>query len=1754
LESDTVLSIMPSCFRATLSVIVLASVSCAFARSTASNLAKPGSLPLTFEKNEGQAGAQYRYVLQHGLEAMFFQQGADFILPAGHGGETKLRLEFVSPSPNTTLSGVQRLKGESNYLLGSDASKFHTHIANYGDVRYEGMYPGITLDFYGNGGSLEHDFTIAAHADPSAIAFRFRGAKNTAIASNGDLQIRTTDGTLLLRRPVAYQTIDGRRQLVAADFLRNKNGQIGFRLGAFDTSRPLTIDPVFSFSTYLDGSLSDSVTAVTTDSTGNIYLTGWTGSADFPTHNAEQAQLGCATTSPGGCENAFITKLDPTGKTLIYSTYIGGSDQDYGAAIAVDASGNVIIGGTSESKDFPHAGAVPTLSCQINDFCYFLASLKPDGSGLNYSGQIGGIAGDYTNGNNGRIAVDATGNAYLAGIAGSSSFLITPGTLSSTVPGYPYSTLFVMKVDPTGKVIYSTVVVGNAAPDPSSAYINWFLPTAIAVDSSGDATVAGTAGPGLPTTSGVVGAAFPNNTVNVENPSAGFVLQLNPSASAINFATYVPGTDLLGGMAIDGKGDIYVAGETGETTLPTSANAYQATEIPDNSGGIANGYIVELNPQVTSVLAGTYLDGASPSLNGGTSLDAVALDSLGNVFVGGWTGSRDFPMQNPFMSEFETGETDAAMVLAGMNANLSALEFGSFLSATDGVFAGSNFAGLTVDSSNNLIVVGTTDAPDYPTTTGSLQTQPPSSTTPQSSYIHSFVSKLNMSVAAPSVCPASWSVSFGTVPALTTSKQTLNITNCGNAPLQFSSVTSSVSTITATQSCGAVAPGGTCPITLTFVPVDDSASGGTLSLADGAAISPQLIQIGGQGQAADLEPGSNPFNMGHLLEGTTGPAQTLYLNNKGNANMTIGAVSVSGGAFSITQNSCTFPVPGNFYCTVSLSFSPSAAGPQTGSLVITSNDPVHPQLSVSLTGTGDSAYGAPVVNSVLSIGNAWPQTTLPINNGPVNLTITGSNFYPQSVVQLGGVAQQTTFVSNTSLQVTIAATSLTALGEFPLSVVNPTPGGGASPAITMTTYQQVLLNASAITSDSATGLLYAAMPSTDPTNPNTVIPIDPTTGIAGTPIPVGQDPSLLATSSDGAYVYVANQTDLTVQRINLSTKAVDRTFPYAVNGSCSYCLTPSATYLQSVPGSPQEVVLAQGFQVALYNDSGLVNYVPNSFVEYNAPQFGSFAFAGNPPTLYAEPFTSVQSPFFTTVAITASGLQYTEIMGANYGPAAGTAGQVVSDGNLLYISSGEVWNPTTQQMTGSFPVSSIYDLDQSILLDNSLGQIFITGLGEFTTPSNDAYDALAISSYGKQSLAAEQMLTFPLINASLNADLVRWGTNGFGFLVAGYPGASGIYLMSSNALAGINPVPVLTSITPAQVVAGAAAFTVTLNGSGFVAGSVVDWNGTALATTVVSGTQLTATVPASDIATAGTAQITVTSPTPGGGTSSAQTFTIQAAVPGATISPTSLSFGSVGETITSASQAVTLTNSGNAALSITSIAAGGSFAETNTCGSSLAVGANCQIAVTFTPMSSGALTGSLTVTDNAQNSPQTVSLSGTGVVPLSLGAATGGSTSASVASGGTATYNLALTGTAGFSGNVSLSCSGVPQYASCTVNPTSINLTAGSSTNFTITVTTQSSASALLRHNSASRVAGVGIYALLLLPFCLRIRRRIGQGSLMVALTCLLLAVSGCGGSGGGSGGGNSTPSVTPAGTYTLAVTAISSGVSVQQSLTLTVQ
>ena len=823
---------------------------------------------------------------------------------------------------------------------------------------------------------------------------------------------------------------------------------------------------------------------------------------------------------------------------------------------------------------------------------------------------------------------------------------------------------------------------------------------------------------------------------------------------------------------------------------------------------------------------------------------------------------------------------------------------------------------------------------------------------------------------------------------------------------------------------------------------------------------------------------------------------------------------------------------------------PAADGARTGSLTITSNDPVNPQLTVPLSGVGDSEYAPPTVTSinppVVRVGIAAQQ-----------LQVTGSNFYPASVVQINDKAQATTFLSNTQLTATVDAPSVAAIGEEPVAVFTPSPGGGESNAVPLTPYQTMAINPSFLISVPATGMLYASIPASSVTNPNTIVPIDPATGKTGTPIPVGNNPMKMAASDDGKYIYVALYGDQTIQRVNLQTVAVERTFPFP---TVSFVTTSPLTVsdMHVVPGENQSLVAGFIGTIALFNDSGLVNVIPGG---YPGLDLSSFTFLNSPNSFYALPLDfRTNAPEIYTIG--SAGLQTTVPQGFVSGTD-GTGGfALATDGTLLFTSNGSVWDPAAPKLLGTFPLS-IYNLSSaasaaSITADTGPGQVYFLG----NQPDTDV-TALVLSAFDKTNFTLVGTLPFQLTTYPFVSNLVRWGANGFSFIAPGNGLTDQeIYILTSSlARAPNNPLPTVSAISPTSAVAGAAAFPLTIAGSGFIAGSVVDWNGTPLTTTYVSGTQLTATVTAADVAAAGAASVTVQNPAPGGGASAAVAFTIAAAPGQLSLSPAAMAFGNESVGVPSPAQTVTLTNTGGQPISFASIAASSQFSETNNCGSTLSPAASCKIGVIFTPSASGSQTGTLTLTDDAMASPQTVTLSGTGVAStLTIAPGSGGSTGATITSGQSATYNLSLTGSPGLTGDVTITCSGAPTGAVCSVTPSSLNLAGGQSGNFTVTVNTAPTAN--LAPSGKAAISGcLWLCSLAMLPFFARAKRvRVLLLTFSLLIACAFgTGLSGCGG-GQSSSPTNTGGSQVAPGSYSIHVSATEGLVTATQTLSLTIQ
>jgi hypothetical protein len=670
-----------------------------------------GKLPLSFEVNDGQTDPQVKF-LSRGSGYSLFLTNNEAVLALTKGDKSKapgakstvlsqqperqsavLRMKLVDANSAAKITGQDELPGKANYFIGNDLEKWRTNVATYAKVRYEQVYPGIDLVYYGNQRQLEYDFEVAPGADPSRIRFGFTGAKKMRLEKDGGLVVQTAVSTVRWNKPIVYQEVDGQRRAVDGEFVLRRGHKVTFQVAKYDRRKPLVIDPTLVYSTYLGGSGADFGSGIAVDSTGNAYVVGATTSSDFPTTAGVYQSIN---RSP---YDIFITKVNPAGSALVYSTYLGGSgsepthDPGNEVAIAVDSAGNAYVTGGTSSSDFPTtAGAFQTSIAGPQDA--FITKLNTSGSALVYSTYLGGMD-NFDVGN--AIAVDPAGSAYVTGYTTSASFPTTAGAFQTSGAGNGEYDGFVTKLDPVGSaLVYSTYLAG----------IYTDIGDGIAVDSAGNAYVVGyTTSPDFPTTAGAFQTSYAGNGDT-------FVSKLDASGSALVYSTYLGGSgedaNVGGGsrIVVDSTGNAYVTGTTLSTDFPTTAGAFQSTSL-----GLPDSFVAKVSVTGSGLTYCTYLGGSSSEYGFG-----IAVDSAASAYVTGFTYSTDFPITPGAFQTALAGGVNG--FVAKVDPVGSSLIYASYL-------GGSGFAGTTaiaLDPTGNAYVTGYTYSSDFPTTGGAFQT------------------------------------------------------------------------------------------------------------------------------------------------------------------------------------------------------------------------------------------------------------------------------------------------------------------------------------------------------------------------------------------------------------------------------------------------------------------------------------------------------------------------------------------------------------------------------------------------------------------------------------------------------------------------------------------------------------------------------------------------------------------------------------------------------------------------------------------------------------------------------------------------------------------------------------------------------------------------------------------------------------------------------------------------------------------------
>ena len=651
------------------------------------------SLPLSFEPNRGQSDPRVKFMSRsQGLTLILTSTDAVLVTR-----EASLKMRVLGANPDAVAQGLDARPGRIHSLVGHDPRKWQTDGRAYARVLYREIYPGIDLAYYGTRGQgLEYDFVVAPGANPRAIRLGFEGADRIELSADGDLLLHVGAASLRFGKPVVYQRVGGARREIQGGWVRDGAATVGFEIAAYDPSEALVIDPIVSLATYLGGFGTDQAFAVAVDTAGAVYVTGNTTSLNFPTtagsfapaplggtdafavklsHDlsttvyatfrggttGDDAGRGIAVdtvgnayvtgftnstdvpttagafqTAPGGGNDAFVVKLDPTGATLLYGTYLGGNGSDVGLGIAVDGGGNAHVAGGTFSTNFPTtAGAVQPTATAGGSREAFVTKLNPLGSALEYSTFLGGTGDDVGN----AIALSGTGVAYVTGTTASGTFPVTVGSVQTGFGGPAGGTdAFVTALTISGALVYSTFLGGIASDEGLS----------ITVDSSGNAYVTGaTSSLNFPAT-GVF--TFTATTTQA------FLTELNPTGAVLVVSRAVPtgrldtsardpgSPSISVGIVRDGVGNIVISGSELRVV---------------GVGGAVNtdAFVVSLDSTATST---------TTQFVGGTGDDfglGLAVDRSGNVFLVGDTSSADFPVTASAVQTTFGGTTNAFVVM-----------------------------------------------------------------------------------------------------------------------------------------------------------------------------------------------------------------------------------------------------------------------------------------------------------------------------------------------------------------------------------------------------------------------------------------------------------------------------------------------------------------------------------------------------------------------------------------------------------------------------------------------------------------------------------------------------------------------------------------------------------------------------------------------------------------------------------------------------------------------------------------------------------------------------------------------------------------------------------------------------------------------------------------------------------------------------------------------------------------------------------
>jgi hypothetical protein len=1010
-------------------------VSDAKPRATSSNapVTRPagafGQVPLSFEENHGQTDPGVKYLARGNGYTLFLtpkkavlslrylsasteqepsasrQSDSSSQTDAVQWSQADLQLSFAGANPAPPVLGVNKQQGISNYFIGNDSAQWHTQIPNYGRVVYQGVYPGVDVAYYGNEGQLETDFILAPQAEANKIRLSVDGAASLRVNESGDLLLQIDGGEVRLKKPFAYQIVNGARREISVGYQLLAKNETGFSLGTYDHSQKLIIDPALIFSTYLGGSGQDSALAVVTDGNGDTFVTGQTTSTNFPTAHPSQAKFGF-----DGVQNAFVTEYAPDGQSFIFSTYLGGDGIDSAKAITINSIGQVYLAGQTTSSNFPLRDPLAGQSTFPGGTAAFVSKLAANGTALFFSTYLGGGVLDSAAG----IALDSANNIYVAGGSSSSSFPVVNAfrpTLQGTQNG------FIAKLASTNSgssILYSSFIGGTSSD----------AATAIAVDpKTGDAFLAGlTTSNNFPT----VAPFQPNLGTNAGQNAWVSEIKQTKNVPTVSFATYLGGSvfDQANGIAIDANEDVYVTGFTQSPDFPLQ-NALQAF------GGQQDAFVTKFAPGGGSLLFSTYFGGS-----GFTFANAVALDSSKNVYFTGSTNSVDYPTLNPLVATL--GDSLGNTVITELSSDGSAILFSSYLggssSASSAVHPADSGNAIAVDASGNIYVAGAAGTFDFPTLNPLQQFM-------ESQSLNAFVARIGTG-SATMLSPVALNLGSSVVGA-SAPTQRMSFEQASAPRASISSVVLSGANpgdFLEFDTCGSALPlSVVCEITITFTP---QAAGGRSAVGTiTTSVGNFVFDLSGTGITAipPAPPGTlsiptTPLTFGPVEISLSSSPQFIIATNTGTTPVALNLPTTSGtnsSDFSASLGNCPTvnAIPGGATCQISVTFAPQpgTAGTRSATLNISGNFTTSP-VAIALSGTAVARIGSLAPNPI-----QFPNTVVNAVSSALTATLTNT---------AGAGGPNLTGITNSiSGPFQIAASQCTQLGQL-------TPGQSCTISLT----------------------------------------------------------------------------------------------------------------------------------------------------------------------------------------------------------------------------------------------------------------------------------------------------------------------------------------------------------------------------------------------------------------------------------------------------------------------------------------------------------------------------------------------------------------------------------------------------------------------------------------------------------------------------------------------------------------------------------